>query len=245
MSFSILTWNILADCCADNSPQGFPHADPEILKWEYRSNLIVERVFKERHSIICLQEVEHPQPLIDAAEKLGYGHDFTRSNGAKHGLLVMWLLKDFQLITSRSSKFTSSTQSYSMFVFNKNLVVVTTHLKAKPEFSHVRSQQIKEILEIVGKCQGPVIIAGDFNAIPTEDCITQVSNNFTNAFPECKFTTVKLRKELVCRVIDYIWFKCLSLESAGLLPSQPPEHPYYPNSQHPSDHIHLTATFRI
>lgn len=106
---------------------------------------------------------------------------------------------------------------------------------------------MRQVIELLALCnEERVVVAGDFNATPEEEAINKMGGIFTNAYPGCKFTTVKLRPTgLVCHTIDYIWYKGMQLLNTEGLPELPPEYPYYPNQEHPSDHLKLSATFKI
>lgn len=74
----VVSLNTLANRCATvtphGSPHGFPHADPAILDWNYRCNLIENKITNwctERY-IICLQEVDMKDWYCELLHKLGY-----------------------------------------------------------------------------------------------------------------------------------------------------------------------------
>jgi mRNA deadenylase 3'-5' endonuclease subunit Ccr4 len=52
-----MQWNVLADCFA--TKESFPKVDTNILEWNFRKNLIRERILNLNPDIICMQEVEH------------------------------------------------------------------------------------------------------------------------------------------------------------------------------------------
>ena len=55
ISFSLMQWNTLSYHLSDK--KGFPYANEEYLKWEYREPLIREILEKNRPDILCLEEI--------------------------------------------------------------------------------------------------------------------------------------------------------------------------------------------
>lgn len=86
-----------------------------------------------------------------------------------------------------------------------------------------------------------VILCGDFNAIPTEECIQLISNEMTNLYPNSEHTTCKLRQTLVSKCIDYIFVKGITYLSTSTLPIMVES----PNNNHPSDHYPLCAELML
>ncbi len=85
----------------------------------------------------------------------------------------------------------------------KNLVFACTHLDAQGNDTN-RVLQINKIIEILGKESKPVIIAGDFNATPSDKVINKLDSRFTRTcIANCGFTIPVINPT---KTIDYIAF---------------------------------------
>lgn len=101
--------------------------------------------------------------------------------------------------------------------------MVCTHLKAKKHFYEQRIRQVKEILATIQIFNEqfptvPVILMGDLNAEPDEQCIKGIldfqfkgGEKLQSAYDPSLWTTCKQREVLELRTIDYIMFKNLNL----------------------------------
>ena len=142
---------------------------------------------------------------------------------------------------------------------NTQLCVASTHLKARTGqlMSRMRNQQGEDIIEwltdIRGKC--PVIVCGDFNAVPCEPVIDTIlgckSLPMVSAYgdhEEQDFTTWKIRETgEEKKVLDYI-FHSPDLETTSVL-EMPLEQDIgedrLPSLKFPSDHLSLLAEIKI
>lgn len=137
-------------------------------------------------------------------------------------------------------KYTNYSQEYVGIQIG-DLTIYNTHLKAKPGFTADRLAQITELLS--GITTNKVIVAGDFNESVMEvgTCIHfMINNGYTNCHPLFESITCKLRSELVCHKIDWIWCKGLNMISSNV---EMKPLPILPNQFHPSDHICIDALF--
>jgi len=58
--FSILSWNVLADCYLKQGKGDYSHmsiSSPDLWNWSQRCELIVKELMSSNADIICLQEV--------------------------------------------------------------------------------------------------------------------------------------------------------------------------------------------
>ncbi|RYF85544.1 MAG: endonuclease [Chitinophagaceae bacterium] len=86
---------------------------------------------------------------------------------------------------------------------NQKFVFACTHLDAQREDVN-RQLQIKKILELLQQESLPVVIAGDFNALPTSSVIQQLDQSFTRScVTNCPYTIPEMAPK---RTIDYIAF---------------------------------------
>lgn len=84
---------------------------------------------------------------------------------------------------------------------NKKIVFACTHLDAQRSDTN-RLLQVEAILDILRKETLPVIIAGDFNAIPASPVIRQLDSYFTRSCSgNCEYTIPETNPN---RTIDYI-----------------------------------------
>ena len=153
----------------------------------------------------------------------------------------------------------------------REICVATTHLKARQGalLSTLRNEQGKDILDFlqnnidVPDC--PIIMAGDFNAEPTEPVYSTIRSDprfdFDSAYRcECgdvgaedgqepPYTTWKVRGEgECCHTIDYVFFSRRQLGVDQVLPFPTGEQigpDRVPSFQYPSDHFSLVVDFGL
>lgn len=233
----IFTWNTLANICADNSANGFPHADPNILEWDYRFNLITKILEVEiaNGTIFCLQEVDKHNEYEEFFFKHEYDVVYSRQEGAAHGILVAYP-KTIKALSIEVYQYPYSTQQMVKIGF-PGFTLITTHLKAK-DFTDIRTRQVHFLLSHVND---RTIVCGDFNAPPSEKCIQLMSDEMKNLYPNSEHTTCKMRQTLVSRCIDYMFVKGIVSTSTASLPMIIES----PNKLHPSDHYPLCAEFML
>ncbi len=148
----------------------------------------------------------------------------------------------------------------------QNFVVCGVHLKAKPPFAKKRAKQIKICLDLFESHEN-VLLVGDFNDTPDSECVKKcIEAGFTSAYgidevgidevgidevgiDKYTPTTAKIRKNLVIRCIDYIWFrgpcwnKVKSVRELEQMSEFVPN--YLPHKNHPSDHLMLGMKIEI
>lgn len=151
------------------------------------------------------------------------------------------------------------------------VVVATVHLDSKKdeEGAKKRRNQAFHMMQAVEKMRSnsptnfflPVIVAGDFNAVPSEPAVDRVRNGVAgglrSAYEEINgihpaFTTWKIRsgnykKGEAKMCIDYIFVprEC-GILSVGALPDENDIGPKgLPCEKHPSDHLMLRADLKI
>ena len=150
-------------------------------------------------------------------------------------------------------------------VTGKEICVVTTHLKAREGalLSTLRNEQGKDILEFLATHvdkQCPIIMAGDFNAEPTEPVYSTIRTDSRFAFdsayrqqtedgPEPPYTTWKVRGDgESCHTIDYVFFSRNHLNVDQVLPFPTDTQigkGRVPSLQYPSDHFSLVVDFDL
>jgi nocturnin len=140
-----------------------------------------------------------------------------------------------------------------------DLIVIVTHLKAKPAFEELRERQVEELLARVQalRLEHPAarfVLAGDLNAEPGGRAVQRLlkDSDFTSAYAAVGlqsdpifYTTCKVRagEGEVRRVIDYLF--SIGLDIVDAL-DVPPELPAgrLPCWSWPSDHLSLHVVLR-
>lgn len=263
--FSVFSWNVLADKCADQDPQrGFPLVPREHLEWDARLPKIRSVLSNCRAGIICLQEVDKPEELQRILMDLNYEVVYILGGDC----MIAFKKILFKLKQTEARRFLPGTGNQVhvavQLLFDDYQIlfwVVCTHLKAGIENSDIRAAQIDELLAYHDKrCRKDdlaVIICGDFNAEP--DSLEYAMMTRQHSFMDsCKsedrqtegnrWTTFKIRNgKTIKRTIDYIF--C----SGKIWPVYTKFDHYkfddeplgLPCERWPSDHISQSCVFQI
>ena len=150
--------------------------------------------------------------------------------------------------------------------------VAVTHLKARAGWEWLRSAQGSDLLrqlqnlvqEHAGAPTGdlsadtPLLICGDFNAVPTEEVYRRFITSplgldsaykklSKDGLSEPEYTTWKIRSTgECCTTLDYIWYSRDALRVDAVL-DMPTEEQIGPNRlpsfSYPSDHLSLVCDF--
>lgn len=149
----------------------------------------------------------------------------------------------------------------------KEMGIATTHLKARQGalLSTLRNEQGKDILDFLAEqlkesIQMPIILAGDFNAEPTEPVYSTLRSDerfgFESAYREASpdgveppYTTWKVRGEgECCHTIDYVFYTKKNMSVQQVLPfptGQDIGPDRVPSLKYPSDHFSLVVDFQL
>lgn len=241
----VLQWNLLANSLAFSS---FDDVEDKHLDWNHRLPVIINKIKTFSPDIFGLEEVDEDKfPDIEKEFPL-YSSFFVKKIGINKDGEVIFINKKFttdrlnivQLVNTQIFIFTTvwlNDQPENKFIFG------VCHLKAKPGFEELRTQQVQIILDAMSNYTIPKIIIGDFNEIPTNPCIQLMQTRF-DMYHSKDYTTHKSRQNIVVkRVIDYIFYdKFTLLKSYDAI--QPLEGPF-PNQEFPSDHIPQVADFQL
>jgi mRNA deadenylase 3'-5' endonuclease subunit Ccr4 len=269
--FSIMTMNTLArglEC-------SFPKVPKKALLWERRATNIARAIVKTRPSICCLQEVNYLSDIMDRLPT-NYAADMqrkTRSSCGQYGFdddgcviiydTAQWVRVPDIMNRMEYSSDGSQLAQIGHFTSKSgpigDIIIVTTHLKSKPEYMDVRLRQVDQLITLIHyiKVQHPtihVVLAGDFNAGPTSLEIQKLKSALgmrsaydTEERGKDHYTTRKYRKHLVSHTIDYILYNPSDLILVDNLVVPPikdlPSH-HLPTWSWPSDHMSLAAVFK-
>ncbi|XP_045620387.2 nocturnin isoform X2 [Procambarus clarkii] len=277
-SFRVMQWNILAQALGTHA-DNFVKCPPAALEWKTRRYRILEEIITHQPHIICLQEVDHYRVLERVLDAQGYQGLFMPkpdspclylpSNSGPDGCAVFWDNNRFKLLAKETRVVevwhVQSNQVAILLVLEerttgKQLVVLTTHLKARQGalLSSLRNEQGKDLLSFLNEHRQvrPTIVCGDFNAEPSEPVYTTMIDGTTglesayallNGGKEPQYSTWKVRGDQdCCHNIDYIFYTPVSLHVEGGLdvPTEKAMGPgRVPNLSYPSDHFSLVCDF--
>ncbi|KAF7267737.1 hypothetical protein GWI33_019065 [Rhynchophorus ferrugineus] len=283
----VFQWNILSQALGTMN-DNFVRCPDEALDWNHRKYLIVEEIVEYCPDVICLQEVDHFNFLKRVLATQGYtGMFFPKpdspcfyidGNNGPDGCAVFFRSNKFELVRAETRileiwKIQSNQVALLMILKVKEtgeeICVVTTHLKARHSalLATLRNEQGKDLLEFVQRYaeDRPLIIAGDFNAEPSEPIYSTMLNsnqslasayaetNCDNSIPsatrEPPYTTWKIRDEgEICHTIDYVFYSRNNLDIDSVL-EFPTETDIgadrVPSLIYPSDHFSLVCDFSI
>lgn len=280
---TVLQWNVLADGLAQTDK--FP-VDPGHLEWEHRAPLILKELSSSGADIMCMQELNHWEEYFKPKmEELGYKGIFIAKEKSPtvklgypaDGCSIFYRASRFEAVSEGKGEVYMGEDGSPMTQHNlritlrdretsRELVVATTHLKAKAgeEENKLRVAQTKQLLAgLQQDCSDPegsvprlVILAADFNTTPEMEpvklvqchpiglqSVLQPEGLFQAHFSTWKFRGEKEKKEL----IDFMWHsKELEPVSGWAMPTEVEiGEKGLPNEGYPSDHLSLMYTFAI
>ncbi|KAM9314914.1 nocturnin isoform 2-T3 [Pholidichthys leucotaenia] len=286
-SIRVMQWNILAQALGEGL-DGFVRCPLEALSWSRRKYLILEELLTYRPHIICMQEVDHYydtlQPVLAG---VGYGSSFcpkpwspcldVEGNNGPDGCALFFDQSRFELLDSVNIQLAAMripTNQVAVVttlrcrITSRCVCVAVTHLKARSGWEWLRSAQGSDLLRHlqnqVQKHDGgpnnnmPLLICGDFNAIPSEEIYRRFATSslgLDSAYKklsrdgsmEPEYTTWKIRPTgECCTTLDYIWYSKDMLRVDAVL-DMPTEEQIGPNRlpsfSYPSDHLSLVCDF--
>jgi len=274
----LLQWNHLSQTLGTKN-DNFVVCPPEALDWTSRRWRLLEEIIRYQPDVMCLQEVDHFDFLSRALKAIGYTGKFIpkpdspciylQGNNGPDGCAIFVKDSKFKIV-SESHRILEvwRVQSNQVAVClelldletNKELVVATTHLKARQGalLSTLRNEQGKDLLDwLHTTAKGrPILLSGDFNAPETEPIYDSVCEHdiglsstyrFQDMSTEDPYTTWKIRETGEQKyILDYIFHSKGGLKPVGVL-EMPKEHQVgverFPNLAFPSDHLSLVADF--
>nr|XP_057924596.1 nocturnin-like isoform X1 [Doryrhamphus excisus] len=281
----VMQWNILAQALGEGL-DSFVLCPMEALSWSRRKHLILEEILTYRPHILCLQEVDHYfdtfQPVLAG---LGYRSKFypkpwspclnVKGNNGPDGCALFFdesRLEVLDCVSFQLSAMKIPTNQVAVVMMlrcqitKRRLCVAVTHLKARAGWEWLRNAQgadlLRQVQNVVQKHSPsspvPLVICGDFNAVPTEDVYhhfltsplgldSAYKNLSRDNLTEPRYTTWKIRPTgECCATLDYIWYTQDSLKVDAVLdlPSEDDIGPNrLPSFSYPSDHLSLVCDF--
>lgn len=220
-SFRLLQWNTLADGLAQNGD--FVKVPPGDLEWSSRWPLIVDELKDSKADILCMQEVnrfdDFFKPELDT---WGYEGIFFPKSGSpatqygypKDGSAIFFKRSRFSLVNKPVGRSYEHDEGSPMkqglllahlhdCLSKQNLIVVSTHLKAKngKRNEETRKKEVQQMLHWVEESRNrlvapqemtlqirpdsnssraappPVVVCGDFNTTPDSSTCETVSGH--------------------------------------------------------------------
>lgn len=225
-----------------------PPSKPNVIDMDAIANVIRQ----QQPDVVALQEVDvytsRSGTTLHQAEKLatltGMKAYFAKAidyGGGEYGVAIlskfpMENMKNTPLPTDDATNGEHRTLELATLTLtgNKKIVFANTHLDAQRNDTN-RHLQIKKILEVLKQETLPVIIAGDFNAVPTNDVITQLDSYFSRScVMGCPFTIPVVNPNKTIDYIAYAPASKFSLVSHSVV-----------DEKYASDHRPVKAAFRL
>jgi len=144
------------------------------LKWQLRLPVILKEISEHSPDIICLQEVDHFDDLIEFLQRFGYAGKFFKKRGrhVTDGCAIFWRTSALQLLLWKGVDLDVSIMT-ALFVrlvtlCGTPIVVCSTHLKAgfSTEMEDIRCKQAANLLKKLKGFAGSdaIILSADLNA---------------------------------------------------------------------------------
>ena len=259
----------------------FVKCPEEALKWKNRRLQILQEILTIEPDVVCLQEVDHFHLFKDALQAVGYEGTFlpkpdspalyTDNSNGPDGCAIFYhtdklqLLKINKMVLKANKMLTNQVSIFCHLecrMTGKQVVIATTHLKAKEGWDALRHKQGESLLDNLNSKSDnkPLIICGDFNAEHSEpvykafyDSSLNIRSAYTllsNSHDEPPYTTWKIRgrrdgeETAACRTIDYIWYTVDNLDVKSVLefPTKKEIGEFaLPSFRYPSDHLSLAV----
>lgn len=197
------------------------HANPPSKPGVIDVNAVANVINRQNIDVVALQEVDvntsRSGVSLNEAEEIarltGMTAFFAKAidyAGGAYGVAILSKFpmenqKNTPLPTEEATKGEHRTLATATIVLpgDKKFVFACTHLDAQHEDVN-RQLQIKKLLEVLKEEKLPIVIAGDFNALPNSDVIKQLDSYFTRScISNCPFTIPETSPN---RTIDYIAF---------------------------------------
>lgn len=104
--FVLVSYNILGDANASNHSDLYCHISPDIMDWSSRKRLICQELDMWKPDLMCFQEVDHFDDLVQEFKKNDYSGIFKgRTGGEKDGCAIFWKNHRFRLLQEESIEF--------------------------------------------------------------------------------------------------------------------------------------------
>lgn len=169
--FTVLSYNVLAQCLLEDNPYLYQHCHEEVLHWPLRRGNLLAELREADADILCLQELQEDHYETDfkpELEKMGYGCLYKRRTGNKHdGCGIFFRKSVFELDRSQAVEYSRSGVTVldrdnvaliallrpvgGDFASDFRLCVSTTHLLFNPRRGDIKLAQLCLLLAEVDR----------------------------------------------------------------------------------------------
>ena len=194
--FTLLCYNMLAQCLLDEHRNLYEHCAPLYSSWEYRKYYLLQQLIDSTADILCLQEVDETAYLSFFLPNLRERHfkgTYKRRTGEyTDGVAVFFNTNKFEVVVSKPVEYKRNltildrdnvglilklrvlgdSSSPGSPPTNNFLYVACTHLLFNPKAGDVKLGQVcvllAELRELTSQDTEthPLIICGDMNCLP-------------------------------------------------------------------------------
>ncbi|XP_013782654.1 uncharacterized protein LOC106466894 [Limulus polyphemus] len=171
LEFSVMSYNVLAQQLLYDNLTLYRHCNEHILKWEVRSQNLIQEIKESNASILCLQEVQQTHYegfFVPELEILGYKGLYKKRTGSKNdGCAIFFQKKLFSLESYETVEFyrenvrSLDRDNIGLIAIlrpqvthtqnDMKLVVATTHLLFNPRRGDIKLGQLRLLLAEVDK----------------------------------------------------------------------------------------------
>ena len=256
LTFSVVTWNILADAYIKTGR--YDHVPPWALEPPRRRALLLQQIRELDCDLYCLQEVE-PGAFSDIEAELSASHDglYEQKRGKPDGSAIFFRRSALSLERHTSLHFRATEPGYDHLALvaflrakgGQRLALVSTHLRfsSEPRERHLGAAQMSEILELRRRelPQWPCwLVCGDMNS--TSDgppiALAREAGLDLSCRSQRPWDTVNINGRR--RKLDYLLMTPGALSPAPRpLPALQRDTPM-PSGLYPSDHLPLAVDYR-
>ena len=210
---------------------------------------IAKVIISEKPDLVALQEVdvntERSGKGLNQAKELakltGMNYFFSKAidhQGGDYGVAVLSrfaILDSIRFILPIDPVIKGETRTIAAITVEiakgKKIIFASTHLDLKEEN---RLTQAELIVKHFEKSDLPMILGGDFNALPTSKVIQYLDKSFTRSCQQCAFT---IPVEVPNRTIDFVMYK-----SDGTFKSLSTR---VIDEKYASDHLPVVVEFKV
>ncbi|KAJ8315192.1 hypothetical protein KUTeg_007342 [Tegillarca granosa] len=181
--FSVISYNILAQCHLERNNDGYSYTEREFLELKNRHDRLMEELKSLDGDVVCLQEVEpeyYSNYLQPSFKSLGYDSLFMKRTDDyfAEGEATFFKTSRFTLVSSSSHSLAElaekdlaetglddSVKASVRKYLNRPDVLVITKLQCNNTGNIVTiASAIKEVVKTAGSDMSPHILCGDFNS---------------------------------------------------------------------------------
>lgn len=239
---------------SDDELKNLHEYDVKFFSWDKRKEKIITAIKEQKPDIISLVELDDLEYI---KQELGhYGYDFLkrpRSNSFD-GAGIFYLKNRFEpkeeiKLTYKDNDRVALLVKFHDKTANRDFLFASTHLMREPDDMEKEAIRVEEIEQLLNKIKQvrvlnpelPVIVAGDFNALPSSSTYNAMTaaGFHAPAFQGQDCTSKTLARSVW---IDYILMKNFShiLGKPKQVDCQSPS-VVWPNEQEGSDHVPVVA----